>query len=59
MSSSKRFPSVHKQPKGQKFFLGKEEKDKSIFFFLLARWEVDCHLSRLVTDITKHMETVL
>jgi hypothetical protein len=24
MSSSKRSPSVHKEPKGQKFFLGKE-----------------------------------
>jgi hypothetical protein len=33
MSSSKRSPSVHKKPKGQKFFLGKEKKDEIIFLF--------------------------
>jgi hypothetical protein len=33
MSFSKRSPSVRKDPKGQKFFLGKEEKDKRIFLF--------------------------
>ncbi len=32
MSSSKKSPSVRKEPKGQKFFLGKEKEDKSIFF---------------------------
>jgi hypothetical protein len=33
MSSSKRSPSGRKEPKGQKFFLRKAKKDKSIFLF--------------------------